>query len=81
MKRKKNLTYLIMACFFVFSVNLTSCKTGEGCNTDQYQATTDKDGGFSTKRGKSTLFSKKQKKRKATNRVKKKAVKETAEEQ
>jgi len=63
----------------MFSTSLTSCKTGEGCNTDKYQATTDKDGGFSSKRGKSTLFSKKQKKRKRTNKVKKKAVEEKPE--
>jgi len=53
-----------MASFFMFSMTATSCKTKEGCNTDQYKATTDKDGNLSTKRGKSSLFSKKQKKKK-----------------
>jgi len=77
MKRRKHFIYLLMASFFMFSVSLTSCKTGEGCNTENYKASTDKDGNFSTKRGKSTLFSKKQKKRKRSKKVKKK---ETSEE-
>ena len=64
MKHRKRLIYLLMASFFMFSMTATSCKTKEGCNTDQYKATTDKDGNLSTKRGKSSLFSKKQKKKK-----------------
>jgi hypothetical protein len=44
---------------------MTSCKTGEGCaNQQQYAADVDKNGNLSTKRGKSTLFSKNQKKKK-----------------
>lgn len=44
----------------------TGCKTGEGCemnNPDKLGAKTDKDGNMSTKRGKSNLFSKKQRKK------------------
>jgi len=53
--------------FFVLSIGImtlpTSCKTGEGCPTDQYHSKSDKDGNLSTKRGKSNLFSKKQRKK------------------
>lgn len=46
------------------TINLPSCKTGEGCAaTEHYEAKSDKDGVLSTKKGRSSLFSKKQKKR------------------
>ena len=45
----------------------TSCKTGEGCETSSYSAQLDKDGNPSMKRGKSNLFSKKQRKKMKRN--------------
>jgi len=45
----------------------TSCKTGEGCDTSSYSAGTDKDGNLSSKRGKSNLYSKKQRKKMKRN--------------
>lgn len=59
--KRVTLILALFACFLV--VSTSSCKTGEGCNTDQWQAKTDKDGNLSTKRGKSGLFSKKEKKK------------------
>jgi len=45
-------------------IKFTGCKTGEGCDSQtKYSAQTDKDGNLSTKRGKSNLFSKKQRKK------------------
>lgn len=42
----------------------TGCKTGEGCDNEiKYSVKTDKNGDLSTKRGKSNLFSKKQRKK------------------
>jgi len=54
--------------FFLFLALLTicmpSCKTGEGCAaTEHYEAKSNKDGVLSKKKGRSSLFSKKQKKR------------------
>jgi len=49
----------------MLGISMPSCKSGEGCaNQDQYKVKTDKNGNMTTKRGKSTLFSKKQKKKK-----------------
>ncbi len=56
---------MFFCCISLALMTTTSCKTGEGCtNQQQYSADTDKDGNLSTKRGKSSLFSKKQKKKK-----------------
>ena len=42
----------------------SGCKTGEGCDNEiKYSVKTDKNGDLSTKRGKSNLFSKKQRKK------------------
>ena len=42
----------------------SACKTGEGCQLeDKYQAQTDKNGNLSKKKGKSNLWSKKQRKK------------------
>jgi len=59
--KRSTLFLLLFACLSLTTVS--SCKTGEGCNTDQWNAKTDKDGNMSTKRGKSGLFSKKEQKR------------------
>lgn len=43
---------------------LSSCKTGYGCEaTEQYNASTNKKGELSKKKGKSNLFSKKKRKK------------------
>ena len=63
MKKSKQLLLFFVLCIGIITLP-TSCKTGEGCPTDQYHAKTDKDGNLSSaKRGKSNLFSKKQRKR------------------
>ena len=55
---------LLLLAIVGLTFSLVSCKTGEGCNNqDRYSAKTDKNGNLSTKKGKSDLFSKKQKKR------------------
>ncbi len=63
---KKNV--LIIALFAVFglfvSTTMSSCKTKEGCGLEEkYAPAVNKDGSMSTKRGKSNLFSKKQRKK------------------
>jgi len=59
---KKYLILLFIALMACFSVS--SCKTGEGCeSTESYKAGTNRKGELSTKRGKSNLFSKKQRKK------------------
>ena len=62
---KKLLYLLIFIGFWAFlTTNCTSCKTKEGCGLEKkYAPKTDRSGKMSTKRGKSTLFSKKQRKR------------------
>ena len=64
MINKKALKVLIFGSVLVFSTQFQSCKTGEGCELqEKYSYKTDKDGNMSTKRGKSGLWSKKQKKK------------------
>jgi hypothetical protein len=63
MKAFSRLKFLLFLAAFGFIMANSSCKTGEGCNQDRYQAPTDKNGNLSTKKGKSDLFSKKQKKK------------------
>lgn len=64
MIKKSILRFSILAIFCLSFANFQSCKSGEGCELEQkYQAKTDKDGNLSTKRGKSGLWSKKQKKK------------------
>lgn len=62
--RKKSIFSILTLVFFLTIVSLnTSCKTGEGCdNLAKYEAP-DLDDKKSQKRGKSGLFSKKQKKK------------------
>lgn len=64
-KMKKLLSrYFLVVCLGMgLSTMSTGCKTGEGCNTSQYTAKTDKNGNMSTKRGKSNLFAKKNRKK------------------
>ncbi len=64
MKKRYIRRFLILGLFCgLLSMN-SSCKTGEGCGNEQkYSPKTDKKGNLSTKRGKSNLFSKKQRKR------------------
>lgn len=61
----KNPFKILVFCIFTASAfSIQSCKTGEGCQLeDKYQAKTDKDGNLSMKKGKSGLWSKKQKKK------------------
>ncbi len=61
MKRLKYVFFIL--CFGLFAFTFGSCKTGEGCDVSEYQVPVDKDGNLSTKRGKSNLYSKKQRKR------------------
>jgi len=64
MKASSVTKLLVFIAIIGLSSSLSSCKTGEGCeNQERYQAKTDKDGNLSTKRGKSDLFSKKQRKK------------------
>lgn len=64
MKGKNPIKILVFCLFAAFALSIQSCKTGEGCQLeDKYQAKTDKDGNLSMKKGKSGLWSKKQKKR------------------
>jgi len=62
-KLHRNLTLIALALGLL--VAIPGCKTGEGCDQSKYSAKMDKDGNLSMKRGKSSLFSKKTKKRKS----------------
>lgn len=62
---KKNLLFiaLIVAFGLIVTTSISSCKTKEGCGLEEKYRAVDKDGNKSTKRGKSNLFSKKQRKK------------------
>jgi hypothetical protein len=62
---KKITTTLIFTGFLAFTcTSVTSCKVKEGCGLEEkYAPKVDKSGKMSSKRGKSNLFSKKQRKR------------------
>lgn len=61
---KKFLTLLGFTGFLVLFSTFSSCKTGEGCGLEEkYSAKIDGDGNMTTKKGKSNLFSKDQRKR------------------
>jgi len=63
---KKNLLFLALFAAFglIVSTSMVSCKTKEGCGLEEkYSTPTNKNGSISTKRGKSNLFSKKQRKK------------------
>ncbi len=62
---KKILGFLVIIGFWgVLAVSNSSCKTKEGCGLEErYAPPTDRDGNLSSKRGKSNLFSKKQRKK------------------
>lgn len=66
MRKTKQLLMIFMVglglCTFT-----SSCKTGEGCETASYSAQPDKNGILPTKRGKSNLYSKKQRKKMKRN--------------
>jgi len=63
MKWKKHILFVLLG-FSLSVLSVSSCKTGEGCAaTEHYKAKTDKDGNLSKKKGRSNLFSKKQRKR------------------
>jgi hypothetical protein len=63
MKKVLILTLLGTIALFV-TTTTTSCKTKEGCGLEEkYSAPVNNDGSLSTKRGKSNLFSKKQRKK------------------
>lgn len=63
--KKKVLIIALFALFGLFvSTTMTSCKTKEGCGLEEkYAPPVDKDGNLSRKKGKSNLFSKKQRKK------------------
>lgn len=64
MLRKQAFKTLIFIVSVAFAAQFQACKTAEGCALEEkYQVKTDKDGNISTKRGKSGLFSKKQRKK------------------
>ena len=64
MKGIKKATLMCFIATFGLMFSVSSCKTGEGCaNQEKYSVKTDKDGNLSTKRGKSNLFSKKNRKK------------------
>jgi len=61
---KKTFKLLIFIFSLAFACQFQACKSGEGCALEEkYQVKTDKDGNLSSKRGKSGLWSKKQKKK------------------
>jgi hypothetical protein len=61
--RKFTLLFSFLVFLLIFCGN-TSCKTKEGCGLEEkYGAKIGEDGNISSKRGKSNLFSKKQRKR------------------
>ncbi|HRD07566.1 MAG: hypothetical protein U0V54_05320 [Saprospiraceae bacterium] len=56
--------YVLFSLLLAILPCIQGCKTGEGCGLEEkYGAPVGKNGELSTKRGKSTLFSKKQQKR------------------
>ena len=64
MKKKSLFSLLSMVLLLAFVSPMTSCKTGEGCaNEAAYGAPEDLSSKKANKRGKSSLFSKKQRKR------------------
>ena len=55
---------LFMGFSLIVATTTTSCKTKEGCGLEEkYAPPTDRSGQLSTKKGKSNLFSKKQRKK------------------
>ena len=62
---KKVLFIALLGAFcLIVPTTMTSCKTKEGCGLEEkYAPPTDKNGRLTTKRGKSNLFSKKQRKK------------------
>ena len=61
----KKILFLSLICVFGFivSTSVSSCKTKEGCGLEEkYAPAVDRDGTLSRKKGKSNLFSKKQRK-------------------
>ena len=64
MKGKFVLLFAILLCFTTISTVGTGCKTKEGCGLEEkYAPKVGRDGKMSRKRGKSNLFSKKQRKK------------------
>ena len=63
--KSKLLFFALFATFsLIVSTTMISCKTKEGCGLEEkYSTPTNRDGSISTKRGKSNLFSKKQRKK------------------
>ncbi len=62
---KKSTSFALLMLLFVGIISLSSsCKTAEGCQLEEkYQAKTDKNGNLSTQKGRSNLWSKKQRKK------------------
>jgi len=64
MKKKSLFSILSLVLFLAFVSPMSSCKTGEGCpNEAAFGAPEDLGSKKAQKRGKSSLFSKKQKKK------------------
>ncbi len=65
--KKSKITALLLSIVFLFSMitTMSSCKVKEGCESSEKIANAhlDKHGNFKTKRGKSSLYGKKRKKR------------------
>jgi hypothetical protein len=60
---------IFLYLLFSLSTLSTGCKTGEGCQMEEkYQVKTDKNGNLSKKKGKSSLWSKKQRKKMKSGR-------------
>ncbi len=60
---KKKFIYLLIPVFFLAAISFSSCSQKTGCPTDDYHAKTRKDGSFSNKPGKSSLFPKNMRKK------------------
>lgn len=54
---------LLFACLGFMTTTQTSCKTKEGCPTNEYTAKTNKKGDFKSRGGSSQLFPKKMRKK------------------
>lgn len=69
MHLKKSRFFTALLIFCAIFMGQTACKTAEGCQLEEkYQAQTDRHGNLSKKKGKSNLFSKKQRKKMSSNK-------------
>lgn len=63
LKSRLNISFLLFACLSFVVISQSSCKTKEGCPTNEYSAKTNKKGEFKSRGGSSQLFPKKMRKK------------------